>query len=271
MDDPRQTGSYWVTAFVCGVLALAMSAQAAACTKRLRWHDDPPYTMRLPDGRVGGWSVELTEAVLKRMGCEVQLKEMPFARALTELKAGRLDMLDGVFPLTERRAYAHFSAPTLRSRNLAYIRATDRPRFRAESLAQLARDGWTLGGQVGVVYSPAYAALKQDPELRTQLHLVPRRTSLWPMLVRGRIDVVIADEASARHELVAANLQTEIVATPLVVSAEPASMAFSKATTDLAFVQRYDATVRAMQIDGSYQRLQQRYGIGVVEETPAQP
>jgi polar amino acid transport system substrate-binding protein len=248
-----------------------MAAQAQACTKRLRWSDDPPYSMRLPDGRIGGWSVELTQAVLQRMGCQVVLEEMPFARALADLKTGRIDMVDGAFPLPERQAYAHFSMPVVRSRNLVFIRATDRARYQAQTLDELHREGWRFGAQVGVVYGPAYADLQQDESFRAKLQLVPRRASLWQMLALGRVDVVMADELSASHELATAKLQERIVATPLVVSAEPASMAFSKATTDLAFVQRYDATLQAMKGDGSYQQLSQRYGLKPRGEAPAKP
>lgn len=251
----------WAARGLWGLLALCCSVQAAACVKRLRWSDDPPYSMRLPDGRIGGWSVELTQAVLQRMGCQTVLEEMPFARALADLKTGRLDLLDGAFPLPERQTYAHFSVPVVRSRNLVFIRTADRARYQSQTLAELHRGGWQFGAQVGVVYGPAYAALQQDEGFRAKLQLVPRRASLWQMLALGRVDVVMADELSASHELAAAKLQTRIVATPLVVSAEPASMAFSKATTDLGFVQRYDATLQAMQTDGSYQQLRQRYGL----------
>lgn len=253
----------WARGFVWG-LALATSATAApasACVKRLRWNDDPPYSMRLPDGRVSGWSVELTQVVLQRMGCQVVLEEMPFARALAELKSGNLDMLDGAFPLPERQAYAHFAKPVARSRNLVFIRRSDLPRFQARSLEELHAAGWQFGAQLGVVYGPAYAALQQDSGFRSKVQLVPRRNSLWQMLARGRVDLVIADELSAAHELAAARLTERVVATPLVVSDAPAAMAFSKASTDEAFVRRYEATLQAMQADGSYQQLRQRYGL----------
>ncbi len=246
-----------VAVFAGGLLA----APASACVKRLRWNDDPPYSMRLPDGRVAGWSVDLAQAALQRMGCRLELLEMPFARALAELKAGRLDMLDGAFALPERQVYAHFSEPQFRSRNLVFIRAADLPRFQAQALADLHRAGWRFGAQVGVVYGPAYAALQQDEGFRAKLQLVPRRTSLWLMLARGRVDVVMADEMTAAYEIAAAGLHGTVVATPLVVSNEAASMAFSKATTDLAFVQRYDATLQAMARDGSLSAILQRYGV----------
>jgi polar amino acid transport system substrate-binding protein len=266
----RQHPSFWAVLLLAFALGAPVQA-ASTCTKRLRWSDDPPYSMRLPDGRIGGWSVDLTQAVMQRMGCQVVLEEMPFARALAELKAGRLDLLDGAFPLPERQAYAYFSKPIVRSRNVVFVREADRARYRGQTLEELHREGWIFGAQLGVMYGPAYAALRNEDSFRAKLQLVPRRVSLWHMLSLGRVDVVMADELTAAHELAKIKLNTRIVATPLVVSADPAAMAFSKATTDLAFVQRYDATLQALQADGTYQRLRQQYGLQAPEDPSSKP
>ena len=245
-----------------------VAAQVQACTKKLRWYQDPPYSMRLPDGRIGGWSVDLTQELMKRMGCTLVMEEMPFARALLELKEGRIDMLDGAFATPERLAYAHFSKPTLRSRNLVFIRTTDRARFKEQTLGDLHRAGWQFGIQAGVAYGPAYSALEKDASFRAKRQTVPRRAGLWKMLALGRVDVVIADELTARYELGAAKLDEQITATTLVVSEDPSPMAFSKATTDLGFVQRFDTALQTMRIDGSYDRLRQRYGVKPLDDSP---
>lgn len=114
-------------------LATLCATAAQACTKRLRWNDDPPYSMRLPNGQISGLTVELAQAALARLGCQAELLEMPFARAMAELKAGRLDMIDGVFVLPERQASAHFSAPVQWGRNLVFVRAADASRVRSRA------------------------------------------------------------------------------------------------------------------------------------------
>jgi polar amino acid transport system substrate-binding protein len=250
-------------------MGLLIAAPSQACTKRLRWVEDPPYTMRLPDGRIGGWSVELAQAVLQRMGCSMTLVELPFARALIELREGRIDMLDGAFALPERQVYAHFSTPVARSRNVVFVRNSDRSRLQGKNLADLHQEGWQFGVQTGVAYGPSYTALEKDPSFIAKRQVVPLRTSLWKMLALGRVDVVLADELTARHELGIAKLADRITATDLVISDAAASMAFSKRTTDLAFVQRFNAAFEAMQADGSYDRLRQRYGLISLEAAPA--
>ena len=130
---------------------LLLPALAAACVKSLRWNEDPPYSMRLANGEIGGLQVELHRAVLKRLGCKAVLVEMPFARALAELQLGRLDLLPGTFDRPERRAFARFSQPVLKVRNLLYLRQADLERSQGKDLATLVAEGWQLGVQVGVI------------------------------------------------------------------------------------------------------------------------
>lgn len=248
--------------------AMLAPSVAAACVKSLRWNEDPPYAMRLADGRVGGLQVELHRELLRRLGCRVELVEMPFARALTELQLGRLDLLPGAFDRPERREFAWFSQALIQVRNLLYVRPVDLPRLQGKTLPTLVAEGWRIGVQVGVVYGPGFAELLKDPVAAAKLHPVPRRHSLWLMLERGRLDAVPADELSAAHELGNMALQDRVVASTLVLSNEAAGTAFSRRSTDQAFVQRFDAELLAMKADGSYAAMLKRYGLSSTGTLP---
>jgi polar amino acid transport system substrate-binding protein len=241
------------------LLTLLLPLAAAACVKSVRWSEDPPFSMRLPNGRIGGVIVDLHEALLQRMGCRAQLVEMPFARALAELQLGRLDLLPSTFDRPERRSYARFSQPTLQIRNLLFVRREDLAKLRGQSLAQLVAGGWRIGAQVGVVYGPAFAELLKDPAAAAKLVTVPQRQGLWQMLERSRIDAVPADELTGPMELQTLGFSARIVASPLVLSTEGAGTAFSRLSTDEAFVQRFNATLETMKADGSYAALLARY------------
>lgn len=94
----------------------------AACEKTLRWDDDPPFSMQTADGAVVGIDVEINRAALARLGCQIKLRKLPWARALKELELGRLDILPGAFRRPDREVYAHFSGPVLPpSRNILFM------------------------------------------------------------------------------------------------------------------------------------------------------
>lgn len=247
--------------WLCLLALCWQTAAAQPCVKSVRWHEDPPFSHKLPGGEIVGLQVELHRAVLQRMDCRMVLLDMPFARALVELEAGRLDLLPGTFARPERQIYAHFSQAPLTSRNLLYVRKAELARWREQGLLPLVSEGFRLGAQIGVVYGPAYADLMHQPELAAKVIKAPQRSGLWQMLARQRIDGLIADEASADHELRELGLQEQIQPSGLVVSNEAVGTAFSKRSTSAEFVARFNTTLDAMRRDGSLAQLLERYGL----------
>lgn len=249
--------------FLCrlGVICLLLAAlPVRACEVRARWNDDPPYSMRDLAGRITGLNVDLVEQSLARLGCRARWVELPWARALVELEAGRLDLLPGGFRRPEREAYAYFVAQHVLSRNRLFVRQADRARIGAATrLAEVLRPGLRLGVQIGVVYGPEYAELLAQPGFRAGLTQASSRRSLWQMLALGRVDGVLASEASARWELAQQGLHGDIVATEVVLSDEPAFVLVSKRSMDAAWAQRYQDASDALSADGTMARIVQKY------------
>lgn len=242
------------------VLLLCIAAlPAPACEVLVRWNDDPPYSYRTADGRIAGLNVELVEQTLARLGCRAKWRELPWARALVELEAGRLDLLPGGLRRPEREAFAHFVAQHVLSRNLLFVRKADRARIgHATRLADVS-PGLRLGVQIGVVYGPEYAQLLTQPAFRGALTQATSRRNLWQMLELGRVDGVLASEASARWELAQLGLNGEIVATEVVLSDQPAFVLVSKRTRDAAWAQRYQEANDALEADGTMARVVRKY------------
>lgn len=244
-------------------LLLLLSSPAMAdpqCEKTLRWNDDPPLSMQLPDGRVGGIYVELNEAALERLGCKTRLRKLPWARALKELELGRLDILPGAFRRPEREAYAHFSGTVLPpSRNILFARPDTIERWPITRLPELANLPFRLGAQIDVQYGPDYQVLMSDPQYADGVFMANNRSSLWNMIDKGRIDGAIADEHTGAWEIQQLGLGDAITATDVVVSDDAAEVAFSKRSNDLNFVRAYATALQELVSDGSYQRIVRRY------------
>lgn len=246
---------------LCGLLwTLSGGALAAKpCVLTQRWNEDPPYSMRESGGEIVGINIELVRTALARMGCQVRLLEMPFARALNELQAGRLDILPGALRRPEREVYAHFATDRWHSRNVLFAHVEAKPLWPQHKLAEILVSGFRLGVQLGVSYGPEYAALSRDQHFMLQLEKSGSRRNLWQMLKLRRIDGLIADEITARHEITALGLRDVVRMTEVVVSDESSGFAFSKKTVDAAFVERFNKATEAMQKDGSYQAIVQKY------------
>jgi polar amino acid transport system substrate-binding protein len=232
----------------------------AACEKTLRWDDDPPFSMELPDGSIGGMYVDANRAALERLDCVVTMRKLPWARALKELELGRLDILPGAFRRPEREVYAYFSGVVLpHSRNLLFVHQDAFEHQPITRLIELQHTPFRLGAQTNVHYGPDYELLMRDPTYAYRVAMVTNRTNLWNMIAKRRIDGAIADEHTGAYEIQQLGLSDTIKATNVVVSSGDAEIAFSRRTNTPEFVMQYAETMRALVTDGSYAQIVQRY------------
>ncbi|MBK6908448.1 MAG: amino acid ABC transporter substrate-binding protein [Rhodocyclaceae bacterium] len=233
-------------------------AAAAECIKSVRWWHDPPYSYQAPDGSIAGLSVELTRALLERLGCTPMFVEMPWARGLIELEAGRLDILPGALMTDERAAFAYFSRPTNLSPNVLFMSKRARERFAVQRLADIVGTDFRLGAQIKVNYGPEYAELLPTPGFGARLTFLTDRRGAWRMLEANRLDGLIADQISGLLELKDLGLSETIVPTEVIVSDRPAHIALSKRSVDPVFFERFNKALEAMARDGSLRTIAQR-------------
>ena len=239
-------------------LLTVLPASGAACTKTVRWFDDPPYSFRQPDGQIVGLDADLARAVLQRMGCHARFVNMPWARALVELETGRLDILPGTLRSAARERFAHFSDPLPTAPNVLYLSPAAARTYRPSTLGELAGTGFRLGVQIGVSYGAVVDALKAT-RFKDNLVPVTLRRNAWRMMEMGRIDGMIADEASANVELRQLGLEKILLPSRVMVATAPVTFAFSKTSIEPGFVTLFSKHVSEMRDDGSYRALRERY------------
>lgn len=244
---------------LCCLLVLA--GPAGACTKTMRWSEDPPFTTQRADGLVVGFEIEIAREALRRMGCRLEPVEMLFGRGLKEIEAGRLDMASSAFRRPEREEYAWYAHAVLNSRNRLYVRLDALPGFRARSLREWFEQGHKIGVMAGIHYGPELSEVAANPRFQSQLQHASKRSALWKMLELKRIDGLIVDEGSAANEIRRFHLETVAGAAPLTITSEPSHTIFSKRSTEAAFVERYNAALDEMRRDGSLKEILGRYGL----------
>lgn len=245
-----------------------LPAEAKDCVKTLRRNPDVPHLVRLPDGeRSGPLQAVLTEA-LTRMGCRVKVVDLPWARALTELKSGQLDVLPGMLRTEEREAYTLFSAEARSSTNRLYLRAGDPRADRLRQLDDITAMPFRLGTQNQVSHGPDFERLMREPAFLQRVQTVAVRDSLWRMLTLGRLDGVLADETMVGYELQRLGLQDQVQASAVAIAGVSTTTGFSRRNHDAAFVARFDQTLAAMRKDGSMAAIEKRMAAMLAQSAP---
>ena len=241
---------------------LATTAQVAAaqdCVKTVRWAEDAPYTYRDTGGNVAGLSVETVNTVMARLNCQVRWVELPWARALTDLQRGRLDILTGARMTPERAQFAYFSRATNRSPNMLFMTQDAATRYPVTKLDAIVDTPLRLGVQIGVSYSQEYDTLQQQPAFRAHLTGISSRLNGWKMMEVGHLDAMFADEISAVMELQQLHLESRIVANKAISWGDAAHIAFSKESVPKAFADAFDRELGTMMANASMRRLREKY------------
>lgn len=232
---------------------------AAVCEKTVRWNNDPPYSSRNAQGVVTGFYVELLQNALQKMGCSTKLVEMPWARALLELKAGRLDILPGALKTEERNRFALFSSPINSSPNILFMKKSAIEKFKLKSLDDILKTNFRLGAQINVSYGASFDELVKDPAFVRHLSQISNRENGWKMIEIDHIDGLIADEATGLIELQALDLDKLVVKSKVFTSRDSGTVAFSKKTMDSAFVNNFNTVLKEMIASGEYVRIREKY------------
>lgn len=250
---------FWLLVVGLALVAISPAIFAATCEKTVRWHHDPPYSSKNPQGVVTGVYVELLQSALKKMGCSTKLVEMPWARALVELEAGRLDILPGALYSVERTRFALFSIPVNTSSNVLFLKKSALKKFQLKNLEDILQSNFRLGVQIDVSYGTNFDKLLKDPAFLKHLSLIRNRENGWKMLEIDHIDGLIADEATGLIELQDLHLQTLIIKSSVVTSTAPSMIAFSKKTVDSAFVEKFNKVFKEMVASKEYVQLKEKH------------
>ena len=239
---------------VAALWAVGFAAGAqGACVLEARWSPQAPYWVAQPDPGPSGYLAEALRELARRRGCELRFVEMPWARGIAEMRAGRVDLMAGAVRTPEREAFAWFSRPMNRSPVVLVLRASVPRTVRIPTLAALAETTLSIGVQPGAVYSAEYGRLLDDPRFAARLHPVSRPKNAWKMLEEGRLDGLLTDEVSA----ITAEAESGgrlALRQALVVSTEPSRLMVGR-YVGLDTAVALDATLGAMIEDGYLPRL----------------
>ena len=84
--------------------------------------DYPPFSIITPDGKAGGFSVELLQAAVEAAGRTISFKVSPWHELKQELAEGKLDVLPLVSYSKERDKVYDFTAPYLKMNGTVFVR-----------------------------------------------------------------------------------------------------------------------------------------------------
>lgn len=188
---------------VC-LMPLALPGAAAwgeeRAALRIGWSDYPPFQLKMPSGNPQGLDVELVELLAQAAGERLLWQRRPWARQMSDVAQGELDLVPSATHTPERLAFGEFTQPYRQERVALLGLAGGGPGPRR--LADLKGRTVRVGMIRGVVFPLAVRRELEDPEFARLL--VPLYANdLTLSALRGRrVDYVIDDPATLLYRAV---------------------------------------------------------------------
>jgi polar amino acid transport system substrate-binding protein len=215
--------------------------------------DFPPFASRDSGGNISGFDIDAARWIAERKGFDVEFVAIPWENAISDLEAGRIDMIASGMTVTEKRqARVNFTHPYYAVNMSIAVRAG------SHSTMQDLNDGLLrIGAQVGTNEADwVNKTLVQTGKMpASNLFLYPDSTTLTNNLENGTVDASII-QAPSQQRAVAGRQLVIIGTTP---SKENLAIAVRK--TDPGLLAIIDDGLLQLMKDPYWQQLKQKYGL----------
>lgn len=244
------------TALALLAITSVTASAATPCSLMVGWSPYGKYIYVNQDGEADGVDIELMKALARDIGCELTFKELPWARHLLEMKAGRIDVATSVRRSPERETFGWFSDPYRENQMALYVRRGETDNYNLTDLAEIPEIDFKLGIVDDYYYGSPFTRLMERPEFAGKVEKVVDYETLIRMLVYGRIDGVLTEDVEVLiSEARAVGLYDRIEVYPLSIPGGTFHLMFSKQSVDPTIVGIINAALAQMKADGRLQRI----------------
>jgi len=235
------------------LLGMAGMVHATTSTVRLVTQEYPPY-IQTADGSVDGVAVRVVSRAFAKLGYDVEIEVLPWARALYKVRTGLADGIFTIFKTSERETFLDYSQQVLFQQE---IRVVHRSNVR---IFEDAIQSFDFGAysSVCVINQFSYGSRIDTALAQNQFDQVLRLT-LAPqclrMLESGRARLWISNYFGARALINQLNMKDMVTINPHPIEDTPSYIAFSKAKELSTLRDQFDHALADMKATGEYQAI----------------
>jgi polar amino acid transport system substrate-binding protein len=249
-----------ITLLTIMMICWSMNA-GSACELNIRVPEGntyPPFFEQDVNGKWGGLSIEMVEALLQEAGCIPIYKTLPFLRAIEYMKSGLIDMMLNMTITEKREKFINFIGPQLDETVVLVVRNDSS--FTITSLDDLKKLPKYIGVERGKVYGKAFEEKRaKDAFLRSRLETVSEINLNENKLKIGRISGFLGYGYNVFYRIKNDPFYKEFTAYPFVISQDWVYFGLSKQSVPPDLLQKLqDAYDRAKQ-KGVFEAIRKRY------------
>ena len=240
------------TTLLLGALLLAVGTALAGERLLLVNTPYPPFVNPAGHPQGEGIDIEIAREALSRAGYEVEVRLVPWKRALSMLEQGEADLTTTISKNGDRDRFLAWTNGYRHSVRYHFYTRSDAP-FSVQRLEDL--DGHVLGVTTGFFYPP-----KLTERSRQTIHTGGSLSATVQMLHAGRTEIIIVNGLAGAWEIQRLKLAQDLRLQPFTYSSDsPTYMAFSKARGKTKALEAMNNALAAMAKDGTISRIEKKY------------
>ncbi len=214
----------------------------------------PPYEFLNEQGKPSGYNVELTRAIAKVMGMDVEIRLAPWSEVRRELGAGTIDILQGMVYTQERLTEVDFATPHTMVYQAIWTRESDSTIENPEEL---------IGKDVIVMRGSVMHDFMLGQSIAANLILAESLTDALVLLAAGQHDAALVAKLPGQY--IVTNLGIRgIRPTATALFEQPYGYAVRKGNQ--ALLGRFNEGLAILKKSGRYQEIRDRW-LGMLEPT----
>ncbi|MCG8616358.1 MAG: transporter substrate-binding domain-containing protein [Desulfobacterales bacterium] len=219
----------------------------------------PSIWVQTTEGKPSGPVIDLVEEIFDRFGVTVIAEELPWARAVAQMKTGELDMIPVIFFTEERTKFMAFSIPYVQVSTAVFVPPGSA--FPFNSIDDLVgRNGVMMtGDSISKEFKMA--------ESRLTLTKVSRYGQILDMLKAGRADYAVAARFGFVIHAKRTGQESAYERLEKPVATRDLHFAISKRSKFLNYLPAINQRILEMKQDGSMQRIIDQ-AVNMASETP---
>lgn len=227
----------------------------------------PPYAYTDGESRPRGLLIDIMTRLANEVGFSLKIVPCPFSRCLKMVETGQIDMMGGLIFTHERETRLQYLHPAYMSLNSSFVfyalRDSD---MHINSYQDLQKK------RIATMRSGVYFD-RFDKDNTLNKVYVPSEKIAMDMLLRGRVDLVIAVEATTDHAIQIWNQSSHRIKKVAYRHSEKilGHAVLSRKFADRRLADEIDSTMKAIAHSGELDQIVKKYGLPPIDLSTIEP
>lgn len=225
------------------------------------WEIWYPFQYRSADESTVGLDFEILYEILSKTNDSAEYIELPWLRHVNYIRSGEIDIAMGSSKTKERAEYSYFTEPYRKEKIALVVRKNQSKKINLPTLQSLSSSNYLIGIELGYYYGPLFKELIANQKFYDRIVEVVDLEQNVNMLIKNRIDGLLADEVTINAFVEKYGLKGELEIHPLEIYESDIHLMLSKVSMTPEQLKRINQAINKLKSTGRLDEILKKYSL----------